>query len=79
MPAPLPPAPVLPQPKSVDLAPVYWQVLTVDGEPRFALTAEGYEALSKNTAELLRWIKEASWQLDFYRRNRQSATVEGAK
>ena len=37
----------------------------------FALTARGYEALSRNLAEMARWAKEASYQLDFYRRTRQ--------
>lgn len=39
----------------------------------FALTARGYEALSRNMAEMIRWAKEASWQLDFYRADRLTA------
>jgi hypothetical protein len=40
------------------------------GEPLFALTARGYEALSRNIAELTRWAQEASFQIHFYRRTR---------
>lgn len=47
--------------------------MDVGGEPMFALTARGYEALSRNMAEMIRWAKEASWQLDFYRADRLTA------
>lgn len=45
----------------------------------FALTARGYEALSRNMAEMIRWAKEASWQLDFYRAGRLTDDKEAAK
>lgn len=51
---------------------VRWQVVEVGGEALFALPARGYEALSRNLAEMARWSREASWQLDFYRRTRQA-------
>ena len=31
------------------------------------------EALARNLADTIRWAKEASWQLDFYRDSRQPA------
>lgn len=65
-----PPLPVLPRPEPVRVEQVKWQVVEVDGEPLFALTARGYEALSRNVSEMVRWAQEASWQLDFYRRGR---------
>ncbi|URA07017.1 hypothetical protein P9A47_gp49 [Xanthomonas phage Elanor] len=45
--------------------------MEVNGEALFAVTARGYEALSRNLADTIRWAKEASWQLDFYRDTRQ--------
>ena len=79
-----PPLPVLPAPEPVKLETVRWQVVEVGGESAFALTARGYEALSRNLAEMARWVKEASYQLDFYRRTRQQpaqarADVKGGK
>lgn len=62
---------MLPSPDPVKLESVRWQVVEVGGEALFALPARGYEALSRNLAEMARWSREASWQLDFYRRTRQ--------
>lgn len=64
---------MLPAPEPVKLETVRWQVVEVGGESAFALTARGYEALSRNLAEMARWAKEASYQLDFYRRTRQQS------
>lgn len=47
--------------------------MQVDGESLFAVTAKGYESLARNLADTIRWAKEASWQLDFYRDTRQPA------
>jgi len=59
---------------------VTWRVVEVDGEAYFALPSRGYEALSRNVAEMIRWAREASYQLDFYRRTRQPAVEpEGTK
>lgn len=72
-----PPLPVLPAPEPVKLETVRWQVVEVDGEALFALPARGYEALSRNMSEMVRWAREASYQLDFYRRTRQQPVPEG--
>lgn len=48
-------------------------MVQVGGESLFAVTAKGYESLARNLADTIRWAKEASWQLDFYRDTRQSA------
>lgn len=70
--APQPPAPILPKPQPLKLEPIQWQV--VPGEQTlFALPPKGYEAMSRNMAEITRWVQEAGWQLDFYRRNRGGA------
>lgn len=74
-----PPLPVLPKPQPVRTETVKWQVVQVNGESLFAVTAQGYEALARNLAETIRWAKEASWQLDFYRETRQSAETQGDK
>ncbi len=66
-----PPQAVLPTPQPVQLEDVQWKVLQSGSEPYFALTTKGYEALSRNIAELTRWAQEASYQIDFYRRSRK--------
>jgi len=77
--AKLPPPAVLPPPEPVKLEAVRWAVLEYKGEALFALPARGYEALSRNMAELARWATEASWQLDFYRRQRLPTTIGGPR
>lgn len=67
---------MLPTPEPVALENVEWRVVHVQGEPLFALTARGYEALSRNIAELTRWAQEASYQINFYRTRQKQA---GAK
>lgn len=54
-------------------------MVQVDGESLFAVTARGYEALARNLADTIRWAKEASWQLDFYRDSRQQPPAEKPK
>lgn len=56
--------PALPRPAPLALGPVHW---TVTSEGKFCLDARGYEQLSRNNAEVLRWVGEASWQIDYYR------------
>lgn len=48
-------------------------MVEVNGEALFAVTARGYESLARNLADTIRWAKEASWQLDFYRDSRRPA------
>lgn len=72
-----PPLPVLPKPQPVRTESVQWRLVQVDGETLFAVTARGYESLSRNLAETIRWAKEASWQLDFYRDSRQTDKPQG--
>lgn len=62
----------LPVPEPLILDQVEWQVLpegepVVLQEPMFALTAEQYENLSFNMAEILRWVREARAQILHYR------------
>lgn len=64
--------PSVPDPAPLDLQQVHWDVVTPDTLPDgadwalFALTADQYERLSLNIAELLRWVREAKWRLDYY-------------
>lgn len=69
---------ILPLPQSANLQKVEWKVLTPETarellkDPRavyFGLTPQGYEAQARNVAELIRWAKEASWQLEYYRKD----------
>jgi hypothetical protein len=55
---------------------VAWRVAP---QGTFSLDARGYEALSRNLAEITRWAQEASWQLDFYRRTRVAPPEGGTK
>ena len=55
-----------------------WRVSLQPGETSYSVDREGYEALATNTAATAAWVREASWQLDFYRRNR-ACTPGGSK
>jgi len=61
-----PTKPALPKPAPINMLPVRWEVLNVEGVPYFALTAEQYQNLSRNQAEILRWVQEANHQLQYY-------------
>jgi hypothetical protein len=56
--------PALPRPEPLSLSEVKW---AVTGEGQFCVDGRGYESLSRNAAETLRWVSEASWQLEYYR------------
>jgi hypothetical protein len=53
----------VPRPEPLNLLPAPWTVKA----GMFCLDPKGYETESRNTAEVLRWVREASWQLDYYR------------
>lgn len=65
--------PSVPIPDPVRALPVTWRVVTPERVPEgsdwvlFAVDAKGYENLSRNAAEFLRWAEEADWQLRYYR------------
>ena len=65
--------PALPNPQAVSLSPFKWKVITKKRLPKgdrwvyYAITPREYEVLARNMAELLRWVKEAKWRLDYYR------------
>ncbi len=52
---------------------VKWTVLTPTKLPEgddwvfFGLTPRAYEDLSFNMADVLRWVREAMWRLQYYR------------
>lgn len=69
-----PPPPVLPAPQPVKTEAVKWRVVEVDGEAMFALTEKGYEALARNIADVARWMKEVSYQINFYRDSRKQGS-----
>ncbi len=54
---------MLPEDKADELKGIKWV--------RFAVTVKDYENMSRNMADILRWIKESQWQLD-----RQYGTLE---
>jgi len=62
----------LPDPTPIRTLPFEWVVITQDTVPEgdfvlFGLTPEGYEALSLNSADTLRWVQEAMHRLRTYR------------
>ncbi len=59
--------PSLPKPQPLALRELKWQVT---GEGLFCTDGRGYESAARNAAETLRWVTEASWQLDYYRDKR---------
>ena len=61
---------MLPLPAPIDLEEIQWEILEAEGGTFFALKPKGFEALSRNVAEVTRWTTEAKYQLDFYRRTR---------
>lgn len=63
----LPQVQVVPKPDPLNLLPVEFGT-TKSGEKQvLTLDAQQYENLSRNMAELQRWISEAMAQLDYYR------------
>ena len=38
-----------------------------DTQPYYVITPEAYEVLARNMADIIRWVKEAQWRLDYYR------------
>ena len=64
---PTPTLPTLPRPAPIQLVRVEWVVVQTEDGSVFALTPEQYENLSLNTAEILRYVREARSQLDYYR------------
>lgn len=64
--------PVIPDPQPINTAPVKWLVLTPDRLPKggawvyYGITPQQYEVMARNMADILRWVKEARWRLDYY-------------
>ena len=61
-----PTRPALPAPKPVTLSKVEWRPVQTDAGPMVALTPDQFRLLSYNLAELLRWMHEAMWRLQYY-------------
>lgn len=65
--------PALPLPAPISLQPVTFIVVTPATVPvgddwtLVALSPKQYEALTRNDAEIIRWMKEAMFQLLYYR------------
>ena len=65
--------PNIPNPDPIQLNEVEWVVLTPERLPEgdnwvyFSMTPRTYETLARNQAEILRWVKEAQWRLNYYR------------
>jgi hypothetical protein len=66
--------PTLPNPKSIDLEiGIKWKVLIKSRIPEkddfvfYCVTPKDYEKMARNNGEILRWVKEAKWRLDYYR------------
>lgn len=64
--------PPLPNPEPINTLPVEWKVMkegdvVPDGAALFCLSPRGYESISRNQAEILRWVEGAHWRLRYYR------------
>ena len=62
--------PPLPNPEPIDTQNFTFRVLTPDMEVDrvyYAVTPEAYKTMARNMAEILRWVREAKWLLDYYR------------
>lgn len=65
--------PALVNPSPIATQEISWVVIspeTVLGKDDvfIALTPKEYEELSRNMAEITRWVKEAQWRLDYYQK-----------
>ena len=58
-----PPRITLPNPSPIRTVPVEFQVTEAGN---ICLDTGQYENLSLNMAEILRWVREARWRLDWY-------------
>lgn len=45
---------------------VEWRTVETKSGTLLVLTPKEFEALSYNLAEILRWVKEAMWRLQYY-------------
>jgi hypothetical protein len=65
----LPTTQPLPDPTPIRPSPFKWKVLPPDedGVVRYGLSVKDYESLSRTMAEVMRWVTEAQWRLDYYR------------
>lgn len=63
----------LPDPAPISVTPFKWKVLPPTeeaggaGAVHYGLTVRGYESLAKTLADIIRWVQEAQWRLDYYR------------
>jgi hypothetical protein len=58
---------LVPKPASIELRDVEFTVVEGEAGNLLALTASEYEDLALNQAEVLRYVREADAQLDYYR------------
>lgn len=56
----------MPLPKPIELMKVEFATIETEQGTRFVFTPDQYERLTLNIAEMLRWIKEAMWRLQYY-------------
>ena len=65
--------PAVPDPKPILKVAPDWIVLnprslpTTENFVYYALTPEQYKVLARGMADIIRWVKEAQWRLDYYR------------
>ena len=64
--------PNLPDPAPIKTHDIDWKILTEksiisEGEAYFALSPKDYEELALTMADIIRWIKEAGWRLNYYK------------
>jgi len=57
----------LPKPKPIDLSDVKWVIVRDNGGNLIALSPKEYEKLANNIAEIIRYVREADSQLEYYR------------
>lgn len=67
-----PKSPTVPKPQPIKTYPIHWIVIVQENDVYFAITAKDYENLSKTNADILRWVQEADWRLDFYKNEKDT-------
>jgi hypothetical protein len=64
--------PNLPDPEPIETRPIQWKVLTEKDiiekdEAYIALSPKDYEELALSMSDIVRWVKEARWRLNYYK------------
>ena len=70
---------LIPKPRPIDLQDVRFVVVKMPEGNLITLTAQEYQKLSLNMAEIIRYVTEADKQIDYYREQNETRTTNSAQ